>query len=903
MRRHGYVRLSKRAADPPDRRSRRMRAPSVGPAQRTLVTPSIQDSGEVVVKGAAPSRKPVRVKVRRPSASTLEAARSEQSEPQVEQPKPYPDPVIDLDRQPAARVEPQASLAPDRDVQASPLDIRRRGRRPRPSRTTTRFTDGRYDQLGLSDWSYEQPPEVVSDPDQAEVDRLLRELFPRTNGGVQNHFYSDPNMPPVSRMPEVHPEAEIVLDILDGAYLPARVAAALQERRARREEKARLEAEEARRSEAQDRLEEVIKREREALRAAKARSKAEVEEARKAAQVERQQRARKAEEARKSAQAERRRRADEVVRAAAEADRERIADEEAGRKDQRRLASEASRHWQASAAADAERRGVDEEEARHAEERRLASELAKAGAEADRERIAGELAAQDPGSGRIGDAADLAYYPSARDPSFESYYQLLCKIVVFRAYPSVKAPLKSKKLATGFFEELDQRTADSLRNSVAWQCYRSSARALLINTEDLVQAERSYAVECVSRLTSRNGREFLRRRLDDLSQAIAFFVSEGRSVQSATKRAADRSALLSERHPFLYAPRHKVVPVARVEAPQPVGRPDPASPDAVAGSGPRAVGSRGRRSGRPDRIDEKAGNASITAATGSPPQAKAWSAPVVVPAPIQAPEVPSSASAAAEPVSRSEHGGRQNRADNVVQFPGPKRTSPGPGTLQPDADAAKPKRRGRPPGSKNRVRPPELQSATAASEAKPPTGPVSRTTDAVSPAPALRPLRRLSSSAYPLLTASFPLPSWRSINALRDSWSRSLPYDTDVLEQARTALPPDCIRWRVRNGEVSFSEIVASVMTAGGQGTRLLLFHDVHLGVAAIDVRCPRPQLVERWSRCIDAAKASLPAGCEMPSYAVMDQVQRLRVDLTVSTLVECLWEIGLGVAVGSVES
>lgn len=223
--------------------------------------------------------------------------------------------------------------------------------------------------------------------------------------------------------------------------------------------------------------------------------------------------------------------------------------------------------------------------------------------------------------------------------------------------------------------------------------------------------------------------------------------------------------------------------------------------------------------------------------------------------------------------------------------------------MQPDIGAAQPKRRGRPPGSTNKVRPPPSHSATVPPEVRPPTTPVLRTTNAVSPAPALRPLRRLSSSAYPLLTASFPLPSWRSINTFRDSWSRSLPYDTDVLAQARAALPSDCIRWRVRNGEVSFSEIVASVMTAGGQGARLLLFHDVHLGVAAIDVRCPRPQLVERWSRCIAAAMASLPAGREMPPPEVLDQVERLRVSLTVSTLVECLWKIGLGVAVGSVEA
>ncbi|MGU3658462.1 hypothetical protein [Methylobacterium fujisawaense] len=759
----------------------------------------------------------------------------------------------------------------------------------------------------MSDWSYEQPLEIVSDPDQAEVDRLLNELFPATNVGVKNYFHLLPLSPPI---PELHPEAEIVLDGLDGADLPARMASALQDRRTKRVEEAleeaRLEAEEARRSQAQKQLQRVIEREREAARNAKARKKAEAEETRKAAQAERQQRARKTEEARKAAHAERQQRADEVVRAAAEADRKRIANEEAGRKDQRRLPAEASRQWQAAAAADAERKGADEQEARHAEERRLVSELAKAGSEADRDRIAGGLAAQDPGSGRTGDAADLACYPSARDPSFESYYQLLCTIVVFHAYPSVKAPLRSKKLATSFFEKSDQRTADSLRNSVAWQCYRSSARVLLINTKDLAQAERSYAVECVSRLTSHNGREFLRRRLDDLSQAIAFLVSEGQSVQSATRRAADRSALLSERHPFLDAPRHKVMPPARVEAPQPVGRPDPTFPDAVAGSAPRAVGSRGRR-GRPDRVDEQAGNAGTTVAAGSPPQAKAWSAPVIVPTQTQPPEVPPPASdvaaAAAEPVSRSGDGGLRSRTDNVVQFPGRKRSTPEPSALQPDTDAAQPKRRGRPPGSKNRVRPPPSHSEIAAPKARPPTTPVLRTTETVSPAPALRPLRRLSSSAYPLLTASFPLPSWRSINTLRDSWSRSLPYDTDVLEQARSALPSDCIRWRVRNGEVSFSEIVASVMTAGGQGTRLLLFHDVHLGVAAIDVRCPRPQLVERWSRCIEAAKASLPAGCEMPSHAVMDKVQRLRVDLTVSTLVECLWEIGLGVAVGPVET
>lgn len=637
MRRYGYVRLSRRTSDPSDRRNRRMRAPSAHQSQRPPVPPLVHDPAEPCVAETVASRNTGRAEAHRPSDPAPVAARSDRPESRVFQPTSQPALSPDPDGQPIPRAEPQASPTLGRDAGAPLLPVRRRGRKPRPSQTVARVADRRYDHLGLSDWSYEQPLVVVADPGEDEVDRLLAELFPRTNGGVQNHFYSDPNMPPVRQMPELHPEAEAVLDILDGADLPTRVASALQERRERREEeaqeRARLEAEEA-------------------LRTAKARMKVEAEEARKAAQTKRQQRA------------------DEAVRAAAEADRMRIA-----------------------------------EEAKRARERRLADEAAKAG----------------------------------------------------------------------------------------------------------------------------------------------------------TSRA-----------------------------------PMPADP-------------RGRRKGRPRCVEVHSGVANVNATVEQVPPFKAWAPPVVVPAQAHPPEAPPLASdvaaVAAEPVSRPGDGGPRIRVDNVVQFPGPKRSNPSPSSMPPDIGAAQPKRRGRPPGSKNRVRTPPLQSGTVPPEVRPPTTPALRTTNAVSPALALRPLRRLSSSAYPLLTASFPLPSWRSINTLRDSWSRSLPYDTDVLEQARAALPSDCIRWRVRNGEVSFSEIVASVMTAGGQGARLLLFHDVHLGIAAIDVRCPRSQLVERWSKCIAAAKASLPAGCEMPPPEVLDQVERLRVDLKLSTLVECLWEIGLGVAVGSVEA
>lgn len=164
------------------------------------------------------------------------------------------------------------------------------------------------------------------------------------------------------------------------------------------------------------------------------------------------------------------------------------------------------------------------------------------------------------------------------------------------------------------------------------------------------------------------------------------------------------------------------------------------------------------------------------------------------------------------------------------------------------------------------------------------------------------PPRQVALSARPLLKATFPLPAWESIVVVRDRWFRTTQHDVDLLNQARAALPSDCIRWRVRNGEVPFSEVVASVMTAGGRGARLLLFNDADPGVAAIDVRCPRPQLVERWSKCLLAAKASLPAGRIIPSASAIDEVVNLRVDLSVSTLVDCLQAFGLGLAIGPVE-
>lgn len=156
-----------------------------------------------------------------------------------------------------------------------------------------------------------------------------------------------------------------------------------------------------------------------------------------------------------------------------------------------------------------------------------------------------------------------------------------------------------------------------------------------------------------------------------------------------------------------------------------------------------------------------------------------------------------------------------------------------------------------------------------------------------------------SSSA--LLASQLSLPSWGSIDVQRVRWRGSKMSQKDFLAQVRTSLPADCVRWRIRNGVVPFAEIIASVMTGAGRGARLLLFHEACEGVAAIDVRCSRPALVAEWSRLIAPAVAMLPSPRTHPPAAVMNEVANLRVDLSVSTLVECLNALGLGLCVGSV--
>lgn len=153
----------------------------------------------------------------------------------------------------------------------------------------------------------------------------------------------------------------------------------------------------------------------------------------------------------------------------------------------------------------------------------------------------------------------------------------------------------------------------------------------------------------------------------------------------------------------------------------------------------------------------------------------------------------------------------------------------------------------------------------------------------------------------PPLASQLSLPSWRSIDVQRVRWGGSDITQKVFLAQAKASLPADCVRWRIRNGGVPFAEIIASVMTGAGGGARLLLFHNACKGVAAIDVRCSRPALIAEWSRLIAAAAALLPPRRAYQSAAVLNEVANLRVDLSVSTLVECLQTLGLGLCIGSI--
>lgn len=477
---------------------------------------------------------------------------------------------------PTASAAEEAGTRPAEPKASSPtIVVRRRGRRSRGKSTTRLPEDDRYDRLGLSDWSYDTGSEVVSDPDQDEVDRILVELFPVTRGGVPDNVYTDFTLLNGPAVPEVDPDADSVLDMLDGADVAARAAPALQERRARRVEEKR----------------------------------------------------------------------------------------EAARRELLELA-------------------LEEKEAAERAER--------------------------------------------------------------------------------------ERRAEEVRNASAAEEAR-------------------------------------------------------RAVETDAELAPEQQAAMAD-------------------------------PSVEAGS-------------------TRAG--------------KTWSAPVVVPVQPPPPTPPQPPSRSADiPVAvsrpRTEDGLPQIWGRNVLPFPVARRSNP---TLfasgAPSAEE-RPKRRGRPPGRK---------AGAVTPRAEPP----------IPPAPETVSTRLLTPSAHSLLTATFPLQSSPSVDALRARWFRTKQHDTDVLQRAKAALPSDCIRWRVRNGEVPFSEVVASVMTAGARGARFLLFHDVHSGVAAIDVRCPRPQLVERWSRCIYVAKASFPAGHMLPPAADIDAVARLRVDLSVSTLVGCLEALGLGLCVGSV--
>lgn len=65
--------------------------------------------------------------------------------------------------------------------------------------------------------------------------------------------------------------------------------------------------------------------------------------------------------------------------------------------------------------------------------------------------------------------------------------------------------------------------------------------------------------------------------------------------------------------------------------------------------------------------------------------------------------------------------------------------------------------------------------------------------------------------------------------------------------------------------------------------------------------KIPLPEVASSAVAGMYVAKASLPAGHMLPRAVEIDAVARLRVDLSVSTLVECINALGLGLCVGSV--
>lgn len=119
--------------------------------------------------------------------------------------------------------------------------------------------------------------------------------------------------------------------------------------------------------------------------------------------------------------------------------------------------------------------------------------------------------------------------------------------------------------------------------------------------------------------------------------------------------------------------------------------------------------------------------------------------------------------------------------------------------------------------------------------------------------------------------------------------------------QFRETFPQSHRRRGISRSDPEFSDIVASVMSSGMTGLRLVLLHKAFPRIAVIDVRCPRPQLVATWSRCLTAAVDYRPKGKHIPSKSLMDKVAHLRVGTRISEVTSCLLPLGLHVAIGKV--
>lgn len=591
-------------------------------------------------------------------------------------------------------------------------------------------------------------------------------------------------------------------------------------------------------AEAERKREALAKRVREKARNAAAAAAA--AEARQAAEEERKLKATAA-EARRAAAAERAR---EKARQAAE--RERRAREAAAE----RMRAEA-----------VERQAVEDERRRRALAEAEAAEAAKAAsalkmAEAERERLARKAIERQA----------FASFPEVR---LERYYRFLCEFI------DDPQPVAAAEFAWGSaqgfknpHQDLSVVIPDDPAETNRLRARAHAERHLLRQIGAIHGADWNVGLEWVSSLTAEGGLERVRSWLYERSGAILAEISNGRSSKAAAMFVWAHSAVVTElAHLRDEAKRERIARRATGEADRKAARAENAE--------------RRRKDGEAER--ERRVNA---AAAGAAERLRI-----------------------AEEVRRAEErDGSDPDAEvaaavlRMISVPGvgkrPPRVSPGSLIPLHSAHGQGDRLLGDSYWAKVRVELGAGETGTPRSRggpAKPGVG-----TDAGVPT--------LVGAAHPGMASSmrsvFPTAGTPDLQALASRLARlgeKGARDT-LLAQFRQSFPEARRRRGISRTDPEFSDIVAAMMSSGLPEMRFLLLHKSFPGVAMIDVRCPRPQLVASWSRCIAAARSHLPPERRPPSPALMDEVANLRLGLRISDLTRCLHGLDLHVVIGRTE-